>query len=196
MGKATYTPNPKNVKRFFQTIQDVGTPPKLTTKYLPTIGFKSANDRYLIGVAKYLGFVDNSGIPTKKWNEYKNKDKAKQVMASAIKTAYAELFATYPDAEKRDDTTLQNYFASKHTEVGARVAQYMVQTFKNLCEFADFGAAVVTEPTAPAIGETGKTVAGVRPVTVNINIQLSLPATEDASIYDNLFAALKKHLFS
>jgi hypothetical protein len=199
MEKAPYTPNPNNVKRFFKVIQEVGIPPKMTIGYLPTIGFRSGNDRYLVSLAKSLGFVDSSGVPTDKWHKYKNKDKAKQVMTSAIRTVYKELFDTYPNAEKRDDATLQNYFAAKHTEVGARVAQYMMQTFKNLCEFADFEG-VVTEPgakpTTPSVGKVSEVTPGVKPVTININIQLSLPATEDAAIYDKLFEALKKHLFS
>ncbi len=197
MGKAPYTPNPNNVKRFFKVIQEVGTPPKVNASYLPTIGFRSGNDRYLVSLAKSLGFIDSSNIPTNKWNEYKNKNKAKQVMASAIRTVYKELFDTYPNAQKRDDATLQNYFAAKHTEVGTRVAQFMVQTFKNLCEFADFGAVPVAEPatTTDTLKETVKIPSGVRPIEININIQLSLPATEDASIYDKLFEALKKHLF-
>jgi hypothetical protein len=200
MEKAPYTPNPNNVKRFFKVIQEVGIPSKMTIGYLPTIGFRSGNDRYLVSLAKSLGFVDSSGVPTDKWHKYKNKDKAKQVMTSAIRTVYKELFDTYPNAEKRDDATLQNYFAAKHTEVGTRVAQYMMQTFKNLCEFADFEAVVVTEPstipTTPSVEKGHEVPTGMKPITINVNIQLSLPATEDATIYDSLFSALKKHLFS
>jgi len=48
MKKPTYTPNPANVRKLFQVIQDIGRPPKVNTKYLPTIGFKSSNDRYLL----------------------------------------------------------------------------------------------------------------------------------------------------
>lgn len=147
MAKAPYTPSPKNVKEFFKAIQSLGTPPKVDNSYLPTIGFKSSNDRYLVGVSKFLGFIDNAGVPTPKWDEYRDKNKAGQVMASAIKTAYADLFATHLEAESKDDETLQNYFASKF-KVADSVAKFMVQTFKNLCEFADFEAVVVTEPGA------------------------------------------------
>ena len=200
MAKAPYTPRPKNVKEFFKAIQSLGTPPKVTIGYLPTIGFKSANDRYLVGLSKSLGFVDTAGSPTARWDDFRDKTKAPKVMADAIKSTYADLYSTYPDAEKRDDDTLQNYFAST-SRVAASVAKFMVQTFKNLCEFADFEAVAVAEPvttpTAPAIKrEVAEITTGARPITVNINIQLQLPATEDATIYDNLFSALKRHLFS
>lgn len=197
MAKAPYTPSPNNVKEFFKVIQSLGIPPKVDRAYLPTIGFKSANDRYLIGVAKGLGFIDASGIPTQIWHNFRDKDKAPKVMASVIKTAYTELYATYPNANEKDDKALENYFASK-MKVAVSVARFMVRTFRLLCEFADLKAVPVVEPvTTPATPkEAAEIPTGVRPITININIQLSLPATEDASIYEKLFAALKKHLFS
>jgi hypothetical protein len=43
-------------------------------------------------------------------------------------------------------------------------------------------------------GLAGQTAAHSGPA-ININIQLQLQATEDAKVYDNFFAAMKKHLF-
>jgi hypothetical protein len=198
MEKALYTPNPASVRRFFQVIQDLGTPPKITQKYLPTIGFKSSNDRYLISILKFLGFIDETGVPTTKWNEYKNKSKATSVMALTVKSAYDELFETYPDAEVRGKETVQNFFASKWG-ASATVSGLMEQTFRQLCGLADFGAAKVTEPEEKGTITKEEPVAtrvGAIPVTINVNIQLQLPATKDEAIYDSLFSALKKHLLS
>jgi hypothetical protein len=33
-------------------------------------------------------------------------------------------------------------------------------------------------------------------VTVNVNIRLELPATQDADVYDKIFESLKKHILS
>lgn len=57
-------------------------------------------------------------------------------------------------------------------------------------------AGAVTTPATPTIKMVAETVTGARPIAININIQLQLPATEDAKIYDSLFSALKRHLFS
>jgi len=199
MEKAAYTTKPATIKKFFQTIQDVSRPSKVTYSYLPIIGFKSSNDRRLIGVLKFLGFVDDASVPTQRWNDYKNKEKAAQTMTSAIKSSYDDLFSTYADAEKRDNATIHNYFAQKFG-LSAQVAKLTEQTFKQLCELADFEAVAVTEPvakpSAPPMKEVAEIPTGVRPITININIQLQLPATEDTAIYDNLFSALKKHFFS
>ena len=197
MIKAPYTPRPKNVKEFFEAIKSLRIPRRVDNAYLPTIGFSSSNDRYLIRICQLLGFIDSAKIPTGRWKNFRDKAKTPKEMTDAIKTYYADLFSTYPDANKRDKETLQNYFASK-TRVADIVAERMVKTFKYLCEFADFEAIAVTEaPTKPpTIEKISEVTTGVTPLTININIQLSLPATEDASIYDNLFAALKKHVFS
>jgi hypothetical protein len=145
-----------------------------------------------------LGFVDTAAKPTTKWRDFKDKHKAPKVMADAVKTAYADLYSTYPDADKKDDDTLQNYFATT-SGVANSVARLMVRTFKNLCELADLEAVAeeedVTTPTAPAGEKAGEIPPGAKPVTLNINIQLQLPATEDATIYEALFSALKKNLF-
>ena len=51
------------------------------------------------------------------------------------------------------------------------------------------------------VKEKGDTVVkrkltGTTGMTVNINIQLQIPATDKAEIYDSFFAAMKKHLLS
>jgi hypothetical protein len=198
MTKGLYTPAPQNVEEFFKTIQSLGIPPKVNQAYLRTIGFKSSNDNYLIGVAKSLGFLDTGGRPTEKWRNFRDKSKSRKVMADAIRTAYADLYAIYPDAEKKDDPTLQNYFASA-TGLADSVTRYIVRTFKHLCNLADFEGGSVEEGTTkesrPVERKASDLPVDVKPVVLNINIQLQLPTTEDVTIYEALFSALKKNLF-
>lgn len=56
----------------------------------------------------------------------------------------------------------------------------------------------VKEPSAPVtpilLKESVKPTTSLHPITININLQLQLPATENSNIYDQLFASLKKHL--
>lgn len=197
MKKPRYTPNPAGIKRFFEAIQDLGTPPKVNRLYLDSIGFKSSNDRYIIGILKFLGFISDTNAPQPLWNDFKNKSKAGKVMASAVKIAYDDLFRTYPDANRREASELQNFFAPTFG-FSSNVSKLVEQTFRRLCDLADFAAIAegVTEPAVPPIGKVAELPAGARGVAININIQLHLPATENADIYDKLFSALKKHLFS
>jgi len=196
MPEFPYTPNPPNVARFLDLIQQSGVPGKVTTAYLESVGFKSKNDRYLIPVLKGIGFLDSSGAPTDNWKAYRDKGNARAVMAGALRSAYSELFQTYPDGYRKDDEALHNYFASR-TDLAKATLERVVRTFKVLCQKADFEAAppgTAPGPT-PITGPPATVPASSAPV-VNINIQLQLPPTDDESVYEKLFAAMKKHLFS
>jgi hypothetical protein len=202
MAEFPYTPQPAKVKPLFDHIQKTGVPPKVTYKYLESVGFKSKNDRYLVGILKFVGFLDVSGRPTEIWHAYRHKEAAPEVMAKAVHTAYGDLFNTYPDAYRKDNEALRNYFSTQ-TAVAESTLGLIVRTFTALCELADFEGQATVVSAAPSTASTpvsaspSPTASQEQPgMTVNINIQLTLPATEDASVYDKLFAAMKKYLLS
>jgi hypothetical protein len=199
-----YHVNPPNLRKFLEHIQTSGVPSKVTIQYIESVGFKSKNDRAILAVLKAIGFVEESGAPSSLWKAYRNKSQAKVVVATALRKAYANLFTTYPNAHQKDNEALRNFFSS-HTEVGETTLAYMVRTFKTLAEMADFESSTgqQKEETVEAeLDEQGEDVVVKRQqrsgagMTVNINIQLQLPATDNAAIYENLFAALKKNLLS
>jgi hypothetical protein len=195
-----YMTNPATMRRFLEKVQTLGVPSKVTITFLNSLGFKSTNDRPIIPALKFLGFLNGSGEPTETWQRYRQKSTAGAVLAAAIRTGYADLFATYPDAERKDTEALRNYF-STHTKVGEASLNMIVRTFKTLCDAADF-TGDAPSPVEPEMRKPagGKDHLPVKPLTqsgpaININIQLQLQATEDAKVYDNFFAAMKKHLF-
>jgi hypothetical protein len=199
MAEFAYLLVPTSLKKFMQHIKPAGIPAKLTHIYLEGAGFKSTNDRAIIGVMKFIGFVDSSGVPTEKWTAYRSTAQGPVVLAAAIRDAYADLFNTYPDAYRRDVEALRNYF-STHTKVGDKALSAIVNTFKALCELANFDATPPAERNnvPPKVVETilQNQPPSSAAMTINLNIQLSLPATDDASIYDKIFEAMRKHLLT
>lgn len=207
MAEFLYTPKSSSLVDFLGTIQTVGIPDKVTVAYVKSLGFTSSNDRYIRSILKSLGFLDSSGVPTDRWKIYRDKKKAPAELAIAIQEAYSALYSVYPDAHRKDNEALRNFFTS-NTTVGEKAVYYMVNTFKALCELADF--ALVPQPsqpihmaeplkiTMPPGGEieVTETTAPAQGITVNVNIQLTLPETKDSSIYDSIFESLKKHLLS
>ena len=193
-----YAPIPTKIKNYFDKIQEVAVPTnKVNMSYLKSIGFKSGNDWYFIKILKFLGFLDTSNKPTKRWIDYRVKTKSKQVMATAIRESYASLFKTYEDAFRKDKEALYDFFSSR-SKLSESTIQFMVRTFQELCKLADFEAA----PVAPSAAVQAAAVqvqqkAAVPSIpTININIELHLPATNDPTVYEELFKAMKKHLFS
>lgn len=78
-------------------------------------------------------------------------------------------------------------------------------TFKNLCELADLESAAYKEPLPLQIGKLAQDIPEApikiiqdlgKGITININIQLTLPETTDENVYDRLFSSMKKHLLS
>ncbi len=200
-----YHVNTANVKTFLDHIQSAGVPTKVTFQYITSVGFKSKNDRAILTVLKFIGFVDNSGVPTAVWRAYRNKSQSKKVLAGALKKAYQTLFDTYPDANRKDNEALRNFFSS-HTSVSENTIVLMVRTFKTMSDMGDFESPVETLPEVEVeVGEPEEEIGAVvkrkltthtNGMTVNINIQLQIPATDKADIYDSFFAAMRKHLLS
>jgi hypothetical protein len=184
-------------------VKSSGIPDKITLKTLEAWGFKGSNDRPLLTILKFIGFVDSAGVPTQTWSEFRSTKSGPAVLAQAIRSSYSSLFQLYADAHQKDNEALRNFF-STHTNVGADTLNYIVRTFKVLCENANFEA----EPTklsSKSVQHAIRTAEGAsRTVTeqgpsgftINVNIQLTLPATDNPDIYDNLFAAMKKHILS
>ena len=64
-----YTQVPGKLRQLLDKIRQIGVPPKATTQWLKTVGFKSSNDATMLSVLKFIGFADpSSGAPTSRWN--------------------------------------------------------------------------------------------------------------------------------
>jgi len=196
LAKYPYILNTGRLKKFIDSIPKIGVPEKINTRTLPKLGYKSTNDRPIIKILKFINFIDATGTPNQNYRNFRDASKAKSIMASAIREAYSELFKIYPDAYKKDDDTLKNFFRPT-TDAGEQVVARIVDTFKVLCSFADFEAlpqkVKVEVKEKEGLREIPALPSGV---TLNLNIQLVLPTTDDVSVYDKIFKALKEHLLS
>jgi hypothetical protein len=115
------------------------------------------------------------------------------------------LFALYPDAHRKDAEAIRNFFRA-HTSGGEQVQAKLVQTFQVLTEFADFdtpstgdastvkGAATKSTEREVEIPAVVLPAVAAGLTTLNVNIQLQLPATADGEVYEKLFGAMRKHL--
>lgn len=187
------------LKAFLERVKskELEVPTKITQAYLESIGYKSVNDRPIIRVLKSIDFIDSNGVPTQKFKDFRT-EISKQVMAEALKKTYADLFNTYSNPLEKTREDLENFFAKTKTSVKKQVLGLYVDTFKTLCEFADFGAVteekeIEKEGTIIKKGLVPRIAEGL---AINLNIQITLPVTDDAEVYDKIFKALKEHIFS
>jgi uncharacterized protein DUF5343 len=81
-------------------------------------------------------FTDASGVPTAKWSQYRGAN-SKKILGEALREGYADLFAVYPDADKRSQSDLEHVFSTSSTG-GKQVITKTVSTFKFLASQAEF----------------------------------------------------------
>lgn len=202
MAEFPYIIAPNVLKRFIQEIPDTNQPDKLTVTELRARGYKSGNYNPIIPILKFIKFVSDSGVPTENWTNYRSKTAGPSVMAACVRDAYKDLFKIYPNAQEKDTEALRNFFSTR-VKKSENVQNWTVATFKALCDLSDFKSPKVIAGHEADEGDQGgdgekkmriPLPAAPSGLVVNLNIQLVLPPTENAEIYEKFFAAMKKHL--
>jgi hypothetical protein len=209
-----YLVTTKNLDAFLKSIQSAKAPERFTNKFLTQLDFSSSNDRLLIGVLKALKFIDDNGVPMQRYFEFLDQGQSGRVLADGIRDAYSDLFNVNKNAHTLNIEDIKNKLKTLTLgQKSDKVVSLMANTFKALCDLADWKGAspTVTTPTAAATehkkpeSETkiipsepprvpSTTDAGVRPLQLHYDIQIHLPESRDAAVYDAIFSALRKHL--
>lgn len=206
MTEYAYTSGTGKLKQFLNEIRTSGVPERLIVKELEKRGYKTKEDRRIIPILKAIGFLDVSGKPTKRYTDYQNSENSKKVLAEGIREGYSELFKLYPDAYKQDTKKLNGFFKTE-TKLGDKAVSYIQGTFQALCSMADFDGEYTPPPAdgeelaEPSKDNGNSSNVPIIPdmmdgssVTINVNLQLSLPETKDYEVYDKIFESLKKNL--
>ena len=216
-------PDRLNLPALLSAIQSAKAPERFTTKFLNQLDFTSSNDRLFLGVLKGLGFIDESGVPTKRYYAYLDQSESGKVLAESIREAYDDLFAINKKAQDLPVEDIKNKLkALTQGQKSDNVAGLMASTFKALAALADWKAATsdpvlaathgspVASPTSPSV--SGATVhAGTLPpglvptplaqsggherkLQLRYDIHIHLPESRDPAVFDAIFEAMRKHL--
>jgi hypothetical protein len=206
VGDFAYTVVPGKIKPLLTKIRTVGVPQKVTVQWLKTIGFTSSNDNTLIGVLRLIGLIDPNNIPTAKWTQFRGGD-YKSVLGDAIREGYSELFAVYPDADKRSQADLDHVFSTSSTG-GKQVISKTIATFKALVEDAEFSGQGSTDLHIPAgplhtpivARLNGKKAQALQQPTsfapaLHIDIQIHISPEASAEQIEQIFASMARHVY-
>jgi hypothetical protein len=192
------------ISDLFRKIQDGQAPDRFTNQLLKDWGFNSTNDRAFIPLLKALGFLTADGNPTPRYLEYRDHSRSKHVLGQAIREAYADIFLIKEHPTTSDKAAVEGKFKSFHN-ASDNVAGLMTKTFYGLLPLADLSATShskaksdhspqAREPEDVKENAPFKAVNGALEPTFHYNIQIHLPATKDAEVYNAIFKSLKEHL--
>jgi hypothetical protein len=203
-----YVQTPSAFGEFFRQIRQGQAPRQFSQQHLKDLGFNSTNHRAFIPLLKALGFLTADGQPTQRYHDYRNEAQSRQVMADALRDAYAELFVLRSHPKDADRPLLEGKFKSTHN-VSERVAKLMAGTFYALLPLADLAASEPAkaapegdpkepgkkeEPRSPEDEDRPPKGRGRPATSLHYNIQIHLPATKDIEVYNAIFKSLKEHL--
>ena len=196
----------KNVADIFAAILNAHAPEKFTQKFLYDLGFTGVNDRPFVNVLKSLGFIDEGGVPTRRYYDYLDEENSKSVLAIGIREAYGDLFAVNQKAYEMTSTQVKRKLKSLlHGKKSDAVLKKMATTFVTLCSLADFsGIPKIMEKkrvdTTPdkekvIIKEPSKAKADVsKELSLKYSINIELPNTRDQLVYDAIFRSIRENL--
>lgn len=207
MGDFVYTGVPGKLKILLGKIRTVGVPTKVTIQWLKTLGFTSSNDQTLIGVLRFVGLIDPNNVPTAKWTQFRGNNH-KSVLGQAIREGYSELYAVYPDAQKRTQTDLDHVFSTSTTG-GKQVISKTIGTFKALADEAEFPDEAMTDlhstsdplhtPLAPrpnsSPAQLSQAASQSLGPALHIDIQIHISPEASTSQIEQIFSSMAKHVY-
>jgi Family of unknown function (DUF5343) len=217
-----YMPSVGNLQHILDKIQNAGVPEVFNLDFLRDLGFTSSNDRAVVKLLKYLGFLDPAGRPQTSYREFMDHTQAKSVLAGRLRTAYDDLFLADRDAHTRAAQSLKGWFKTKTGESDA-VAGKIATTFKALASYADFAhppapqIEPVVPPTpskggpAPAVADANGEGNGAVPIPADTpprltpragvgdfgfvyRLEIHLPDTQNVETFRAIFRALREEM--
>jgi len=199
MSELPYFYTVSNISKYFNKIHDAETPEKFDSTFLKEVlGFRSGNDQKLITVLKDMEFLDPSGIPLKRYKDFRAESFPSKSLGEGIKTAYQQLFSRNVNANLAPVDEIKGYVVSITGKSSDNtVVRLINSSYNELKKLADFKK---TEEKGLTDQEKKNLPAKYEPTSKELDMKLSytivlnLPATTTKEVYDTLFASLKENL--
>ena len=204
-----YLQTTKNLQNIINSLVSAKAPDRMTNKFLEDLGFTSSNDRLYIGVFKALGLLDENSVPTQRYHQFLDQSETARILAIGIQEAYDELFALRKDAQNLTIEEVKGKFKTlTQGKKSDNIVQLMANTFKVLCDAADWSEPTPIKSIVPKVSDKAKeenipkqempTEKAKTDKQVDLNlrydIHVHLPETTNMDVYDAIFQSLKKHL--
>jgi len=196
-----YMGSVKNLGAMLTKMQTASCPPSFTIDFLKDMGFTSSNDRAVIKILKYIGFLDQNSKPLEPYKKYMDHTISKEILAEQLRFSFDDLFNAHKDANIMAASDLKGWFRTK-TGQSEPVAEKMATTFKALADNADFSDThhskstipIVVPTDIPASANHDNTNKQDNSLSLVYRFEIHLPDTQNIDTYRAIFKAIKEEL--
>lgn len=105
--KAPYAPV-SALEEFFDKIKNVSVPARVDQRFLQKLNIAANNEWSLLSALKFLGVIDQQGVPTPAYRRLLSKDQFEDTLRHLVESAYASVLEMGGLGMSMDD--LANYF--------------------------------------------------------------------------------------
>lgn len=191
-----------NITKTLDKIISASTPSRFTLDYLSTVlGLTSSSARPVIPFLKRIGFLGSDGVPTDRYNKFRNPSERGKAAAEGLKAGYSTLFESNEFINQASEKEIKGIIVQvTGLEANSGTVKSILGSFKALNAFASYEAKaeeaisaeeVLNEPTR----ETSINTSNDNPkLGLSYTINLNLPATSDISVFNAIFKSLKENL--
>jgi hypothetical protein len=197
--KFPYTTKPGSLRKFLAMVPQKPKPAKINQTLLKSWGFKDTNDASIIRVLKAVGLVGADNLPTEDYVAFMHKGTGPACLAQKIRQLYPALFETSHTPHKEPTETLQNLF-NIHSGGSSGTITQQIQTFKALCDHADFSETAAAMSGIGTAGATSRDTrtggsSAVNGAPIHIDLHIHLPGNKTRRDYEYMFEDIARYIF-
>ena len=194
-----YATAPGALRKFLEQIPKRPKPEGVDGATIRSWGLADSNASTITRVLKAVGLLNAAGSPTDDYVEFMKIGTGPAVLAGKICETYAALFSQSHAPHQESQETLRNLF-NIHSGGSERTVEHQIQTFKALCDYADFNANSPRPPGSspglppPLPGQAGATPPVGQPY-IHIDLHIHLPENKARRDYEYMFEDIARYIF-
>lgn len=194
--KFPYTTQPKALRRLLEEIPKRPKPPKVNIETLKAWNVSSNNNASTaIGVLKKIGLLGSAGEPTTTYVDFMKTGTGPSVLAERIKDTYQILFQNSHAPQNESGEELRKLF-NIHSGGGDDAMRFQIQTFKALCDYANFGNTSGAAVGSPGIGASPeKNTGGTMLPAIEVDLHIHLPENKTTRDYEAIIQDIAKYIY-
>jgi hypothetical protein len=205
MASLPYITSPGSIDKALNGIKAAAVPERISQDFVKTIQkIPGGSGAQMTSFLKKIGLANSDGTPSDIYRRFRNSASSGAAIAAAIRAGYAPLFVRNEFMHELSDANLLGLVVEETGEAhDSNAVKLTVSCIKHLKAFANFGgggeqAVVPMVKIEPSPQESGSMKQDSANKTLGFNlgytINLNLPATSDAAVFDAIFKSLKQHL--